>query len=179
MRSLGKELHCEKEESPKDYPTMPTSLLRYSKTEKFIWNVDAVTIPYDLKNLPSKTKKKYNKRDESGRLYYLTPLIVPGHDRSPERTYELMGILRTWRWTKEKMEKEIAAGRVIQTKPGAIPRYKSYLDEQKGLALNNIWTDIPHINSQAKERMGYPTQKPHCSTGPYHKSQQQQKQSCP
>ena len=119
-----------------------------------------MTIPYDLENLPSKTKKKYNKRDETGRLYYLTPLIVPGHDRSPERTYELMGIFRTWRWTKEKMEKEVVKERIIQTKPGGIPRYKSYLDEQRGLVLNNIWIDIPHINSQAKERTGYPTQKP-------------------
>jgi len=35
-----------------------------------------------------------------------------------------------------------------------------YLDESPGTKLQNIWTDIPAIGSQAKERLGYPTQKP-------------------
>jgi site-specific DNA-methyltransferase (adenine-specific) len=35
-----------------------------------------------------------------------------------------------------------------------------YLDESAGAPLSDIWTDIPPINSQAKERLGYPTQKP-------------------
>ena len=37
---------------------------------------------------------------------------------------------------------------------------KRYLDEQRGRPLGDVWTDIPPINSQAKERLGYPTQKP-------------------
>ena len=37
---------------------------------------------------------------------------------------------------------------------------KRYLDEQKGQPIDDIWNDIPPINSQAKERTGYPTQKP-------------------
>ena len=40
------------------------------------------------------------------------------------------------------------------------PRLKRYLDEMKGGVMGNIWTDIAPINSQAKERIGYPTQKP-------------------
>ncbi len=35
-----------------------------------------------------------------------------------------------------------------------------YLDEAKGSLLQDVWDDIPSINSQAKERIGYPTQKP-------------------
>ena len=30
----------------------------------------------------------------------------------------------------------------------------------RGQAVADIWTDVPAINSQAKERTGYPTQKP-------------------
>jgi DNA modification methylase len=30
----------------------------------------------------------------------------------------------------------------------------------KGLPLQNIWTDIPPVNPAAKERLGYPTEKP-------------------
>lgn len=37
---------------------------------------------------------------------------------------------------------------------------KRFLDEQKGEAISDIWTDIPEVNSMAKERIGYPTQKP-------------------
>src|SRR6266849_2572943 len=35
-----------------------------------------------------------------------------------------------------------------------------FLDEQKGAAMPTLWDDIPPINSQAQERLGYPTQKP-------------------
>ena len=36
----------------------------------------------------------------------------------------------------------------------------SYLDEMPGAPTTSVWTDIPPINSQAQERLGYPTQKP-------------------
>jgi site-specific DNA-methyltransferase (adenine-specific) len=71
-----------------------------------------------------------------------------------------MGIVRTWRWAEDRMRKEIEAGRIVQTRPGNVPRYKRYLDEQKGKRLNNIWVDIPNLTARSKERIGYPTQKP-------------------
>ena len=52
------------------------------------------------------------------------------------------------------------AGLVVQSKPGGVPQLKRYLHEQKGRPLGDVWTDIQPINSQAKERIGYPTQKP-------------------
>jgi len=51
------------------------------------------------------------------------------------------------------------AGRLIYTSSG-MPRFKRYLDEMKGTPVTSVWTDIPPINSQAQERLGYPTQKP-------------------
>lgn len=52
-----------------------------------------------------------------------------------------------------------------RTKAGVLdttkrPRFKRYLDEQKGNVITTIWTDIHPVNARAKERMGYPTQKP-------------------
>lgn len=44
--------------------------------------------------------------------------------------------------------------------PGGRLRLKRYLDETKGEKIQNVWTDIAPINSQAEERLGYPTQKP-------------------
>ena len=40
------------------------------------------------------------------------------------------------------------------------PRLKRYLNEQKGAVIANIWSDIQPISAHAKERVGYPTQKP-------------------
>lgn len=58
------------------------------------------------------------------------------------------------------MQEGYENGIVIQTKPGTVPQMKRYLDEQRGLPLADVWTDIPPLNSQAAERLGYPTQKP-------------------
>jgi len=49
---------------------------------------------------------------------------------------------------------------VVQTKPGAVPALKRYLDEQEGNPVDSIWSDIPPVQAQAGERLGYPTQKP-------------------
>ena len=49
--------------------------------------------------------------------------------------------------------------RLHLTRNGGI-RIKRYLDEMKGVPISDIWTDIYPINSQAKERLGYATQKP-------------------
>jgi site-specific DNA-methyltransferase (adenine-specific) len=58
------------------------------------------------------------------------------------------------------MEEFIREGRVAIPGDGSTPRYKRYLDESKGLPLGSVWDDINPINSQAKESLGYPTQKP-------------------
>jgi hypothetical protein len=41
-----------------------------------------------------------------------------------------------------------------------VPRLKRYLDEQEGIPVDSVWSDIPPIQSQSEERLGYPTQKP-------------------
>ena len=45
-------------------------------------------------------------------------------------------------------------------KAGGWPRFKKFLDETAGVPAQDVWTDIYPVNSQAAERLGYPTQKP-------------------
>ena len=71
-----------------------------------------------------------------------------------------MGVTRYWRYSREKMNELVKEGRIIQTNPGAVPRYKRYLDEMPGVSLQDWWNDIPTISSQSGERLGFPTQKP-------------------
>lgn len=50
-------------------------------------------------------------------------------------------------------------GKIFYTKNG-IPRLKRYLDESKGLPVQDVWTDIEALRSWHAEKLGYPTQKP-------------------
>ena len=64
------------------------------------------------------------------------------------------------RYSEPQMQRLIEAGRVVQTKPGTVPAYKRYLDEMPGVPLQDLWADVGPIGAAAKERVGYPTQKP-------------------
>jgi len=134
-------------------------ILCCQKSTTATWNIDAVFQKYVQEELDDKTSEKYSLRDNEGRRYQLTSLINPNPDR-PNLTYEFLGVTRVWRWTKDRMQAAYEAGLVIQPKLGAVPRFKRYLDERRGKPLGDVWTDIPPINSQAAERLGYPTQKP-------------------
>ncbi|SPE43163.1 DNA methylase N-4/N-6 [Candidatus Sulfopaludibacter sp. SbA3] len=141
------------------FPSTHDVILSYGRTGNTIWNGDAGFVGYDLGSLDEKTDKKYCLRDSGGRRYRYTSLINPNPDR-PNLTYEFLGITRVWRWTKDRMQAAYEAGAVVQTRPGAVPQFKRYLDEQKGKPVGDVWADIFPINSQAQERLGYPTQKP-------------------
>ena len=43
---------------------------------------------------------------------------------------------------------------------GGMPRFKRFLSTSKGRAALDIITDISPVAAHAKERVGYPTQKP-------------------
>ena len=61
--------------------------------------------------------------------------------------------------SKDYIKKMMAEGRAFITKTGKY-RKKQYIDEMKGMAIRDFWDDIDPINSQSKEKTGYPTQKP-------------------
>ena len=139
------------------FPNNHDTIFLYGGGEKTLFN--RPYNPYDPDNLDEKTSGKYSHRDPDGRLYQLSDLSNPNPDR-PNLTYEFLGHRKVWRWTKERMQEAYEAGIVVQPSPGSIPRMKRYLDEQEGRPIDTVWMDIPPINSQAKERLGYPTQKP-------------------
>lgn len=140
-------------------PNTHDLILAYRQSEQSTWNEDAVFSPYDPDNLNAKTAQKYCHTDEDGRRYSLDNLLNPNKNR-PNLDYEFLGVRRVWRWTKARMQAAYEAGLIHQSAPGKVPRLKRFLDEMKGLPLNDVWTDILPLNSQAQERLGYPTQKP-------------------
>ena len=105
--------------------------------------------------------KQYGRVEtETGRRYQLTSLTAPGAGTRGHPQYALLGVTRFWRYSEERMQTLLQEGRIVQTAPGRVPRYKRYLDESKGVAIGDSWNDIPAVQGQAKERVGYPTQKP-------------------
>jgi site-specific DNA-methyltransferase (adenine-specific) len=99
---------------------------------------------------------------ETGRRYQLGDLGAPG-GAAPSKGnphYEFLGITRYWRYSEENMRKLYEEGRIVQTKPGSVPRFKRYLDEGQGVPIGSLWDDIQSIQSHDPERLGYPTQKP-------------------
>ncbi len=129
-------------------------ILRYTRSGQWIWN--AQYTEHD----PEYVRKFYRYVEpRTGRRYRLDNLANPNKDR-PNLTYEFLGVTRVWRWTKERMTEAYKQGLVVQTKPGAVPALKRYLDEQEGVPIGDIWTDILPVQSQSKERLNYPTQKP-------------------
>jgi adenine specific DNA methylase Mod len=64
-----------------------------------------------------------------------------------------------WIWSQERIDEGMKEGRIV-IREGIMPRVKRYLDVSQGEYIQSIWSDVFDINSMAKERLGYPTQKP-------------------
>ncbi len=95
-----------------------------------------------------------------GRQFALVPLLRSMDGARPNLKYEYRGFYETWSTSKEKMLELDKKGLVVQTSEQAMPQRKQYLDEMEGIKVGTIWDDIFPVNSQAKEKVDYPTQKP-------------------
>lgn len=127
-------------------------LLYYTKTDTFVWNRQFQA--YDERYVES----HYRYVDSSGRRYR-TDNLTAGGLAGGGYEYEWHGVKKVWRCPKERMAELERQGRIRYTRTGTA-EYIRYLDEMPGVPLQDVWTDIAPINPQAKERLGYPTQKP-------------------
>jgi len=107
-------------------------------------------------------EERFTLVDPDGRRFQATSLVNPAP--RPNLRYEYKGYKpppNGWMISKEKMEQWDSEGRIYFPKnPDGRLRRKSYADELRGMPIQNLWTDIQELNSQAQERLGYPTQKP-------------------
>jgi DNA modification methylase len=119
-----------------------------------------VHVPYSTEYVRSHFHKIERK---TGRRYRLVPLDAPRHGDGGNLVYEWRGRwpapTRTWAYKREQMEELEAQGRIVYTGRGT-PTLRRYLDESPGLVAQSLWDDIPPVNPMARERLGYPTQKP-------------------
>jgi len=133
------------------YGSVHDVLLYFTKSEEYTWN--EIFTEYDDKYL-----KRFRYNDPDGREWTDGDLTAKGLSGGGY-TYEYKGVTSLWRVPYETMKRLDLENRLHFTKSGGI-RQKRYLDELPGRSLQDIISDIPPINSQAKERTGFPTQKP-------------------
>ncbi len=137
------------------YGNVTDTILFYNKSSKSTWNQQ-----YGNR---SKSELSEYKKDCNGRLFKAQDLTAPGRD--PSRMFEWRGTTpsRNWAFTLEGLEKLWQERRILCGKNGK-PRQRGriqYLDElPNGTKLQNLWDDVPRLGNTAKERTGYPTQKP-------------------
>jgi DNA modification methylase len=150
-------------------------LLFYTKSNAYTWNT--VYTDYD----PDYVKKFFRYEDEQGRyrLHDLTgagirhgdsgrpwkgvdPTRVGRHWAVPNALVEsVVGKERAAEMTvQEKLDALEEAGFILWPERGSVPRYKHYLSMNPGTIVQDVITDIQPISAHAKERLGYPTQKP-------------------
>jgi site-specific DNA-methyltransferase (adenine-specific) len=140
----------------KTWSRVTDTILFYTKSAVFTWNA-----PYGPHSA-GHIEAKYRMKDETGRAYTLSDMTSP--NPRPHMMYEWRGYpypKNGWRYSQDTMAKLDEEGRIWYPEDNTKrPRLKRYLDEMLGTLRSNCWTDISPINSQAAERLGYPTQKP-------------------
>jgi DNA modification methylase len=149
-------------------------LLFYTRSDSYTWNPQFT--PYTESYLES----FFRFRDPDGRRYRATILTGSGTrggaSGQPWRTTDPTEAGRHWaipgymreffgdpppNTPQEALDRLDDMERILwPDKAGGVPSFKQYQDDMPGVPLQDVWTDIPPISSQAKERLGYPTQKP-------------------
>lgn len=129
------------------------TILRYTKSNEFCWN------PQYSPHREDYLEQFYKYFDEgTNRRYRLISCINPNPNR-PNLTYEWNGVTRVWKFSRDRMQRMHDEGLLVYSKNG-IPSYKGYLDQMKGVPMQDIWTDISPLMGSSTEKENYPTQKP-------------------
>ena len=150
--------HNDAKQGARQYGRVHDVILFYTKSDEWTWNSIYTPLPDSTQetwysNVEEGTGRRYNKAD-------LTAAKAGGDTK-----YEWKGVPpppgRYWAYSREKMAQMDKEGRLVYSKSGR-PYMKRYLDESKGVSIQDWWDDISMLRgiSDTGERLGYPTQKP-------------------
>ncbi|ODP39452.1 DNA methyltransferase [Sphingomonas turrisvirgatae] len=148
-------------------------ILFYSKSGDFTWN--EILLPHS-----DGYSDRYRNEDEKGRVWADDNLTAPGirngHSGEAWRGFDVTAKGSHWKISRKAVERIVGAdkaasmttiekldlldadGLIHWPRNGGFPRFKRVLSS--GTLVQDVVTDIPPLNSQAQERLGYPTQKP-------------------
>jgi len=149
------------------------SILFYTKSADYAWNPQFTKYSEEYKTdfygaIDKGTGEPYMsdnmtaagiRHGESGQPWRgVDPTTKGRHWALPVRLVDKLGLTGT---VQERLDGLDSAGYVLwPRKKGGIPRYRRFLKDMPGLAIQSVITDIPPLSAQSAERLGYPTQKP-------------------
>jgi adenine specific DNA methylase Mod len=144
--------------SSKRWGPVHDTIFFYSKSEDVCWN-------QIYQSQDDYVSERYTYEEKDGRKFYPITLhafgVRHGESGKPWRGIDITAKGGHWKYAVSHLEELDAEGRIYwPAKEGGMPRLKRYADDAKGAPAQDIWTDVAAINSQAQERLGYPTQKP-------------------
>lgn len=149
--------HSDSKQGAKHFGRVHDVILFYSKGDTPTFNtlytpLSDKTADNWYRYVEEGTGRRYNKADVTG----------PGGAAKGNPHYEWKGVTRYWRYTKERMAALDAAGLLVYSAKSGMPYQKRYLDESKGVSVQDWWEDIAMLRGITRdgERLGYPTQKP-------------------
>lgn len=144
--------------STKGFGPVHDVIFFYSKKKtNFTWNTQYAEYDQDY------IDGWFSKVDENNRKYGLVVLSAPGDRQGTKAHYPINGMYppsgRHWSIKEEKFI-ELKTKGLVEFSSNGVPYVRKYLDESKGIPVNDIWSDTGHIKSKSKENANYPTQKP-------------------
>lgn len=142
-------------------PRVHDVLLYYTKGERCTFNPAKVRA--DDRRMPHTLVT-----GSDGRKYQSYELTAPGRTKDgesgrPWRGFDPAAMGRHWANNAARMDEWDAKGLIHWPKDGGFPRRRGeepFDPTTRVTTLGDVWTDIDRLNQTAKERLGYPTQKP-------------------
>ena len=143
------------------WPRVHDVILMYSKSDTFLF--ESLQVPADKAKMPHTLITA-----QDGKKYQTYELTAPGMTKEgvsgkPWRGFDPSQMGRHWANNPSTMDEWDAGGLIHWPKDGGFPRRRGaepFVDEARLVTVSDVWTDIDRINQTAKERLGYPTQKP-------------------
>lgn len=149
--------HNDAGQGAKFYGRVHDVILYYVVTGDYRWrdqftNLPQATVEKWYRNVEPDTGRKFNKADLTARKGGgNTSYVWNGRTPPPGRF---------WAYSYENMQRMESEGRLVYSSTG-MPYMRRYLDESKGVPLQDWWDDISMLRGiSGNERLGYPTQKP-------------------
>ena len=149
----------------KRWPRVHDTILCVGKSERFHFApmkvaADKFKMPHTLITGPD--GKKYQTYELTG-----AGATTDGESGEPWKGYDPTTMGRHWANSHAKMDEWDLAGLIHWPRKtgsrGGFPRRRAsvpFVPEARKVTVGDVWTDIDRINQTAKERVGYPTQKP-------------------
>ncbi len=164
-----------KKGSTKKFGVVHDTILFYTKTKHYTF------FPIYLDHDPNYIDKTYRYEDSIYGKYRVGDLTAAGSTKgSSSKPWRGISVPKGKHWacatswpepiskpdnwdnisTQDKLDYMDSVGLIYWPKKGNMPGFKRFLSTSDGSAMTGLIVDISQIEGQAKEKIGYPTQKP-------------------